>query len=182
MNPDIARKWTLDELDARRAGAPRQPLPVVVFLENVRSLHNVGSIFRTADGAGARKIVLAGGTGTPPRKEIAKVALGAEEAVPWEYYRDPLEAAHALRAGGYPLLAVEQTRGAGPLYEAALPFPCCLVFGHEVDGISEALLEQCDAAIEVPMFGAKHSLNVSVCAGVVLFEARRRYENSVKSK
>lgn len=177
MNPDAARKWTLDELEARRASAPRQPLPVVVFLENVRSLHNVGSIFRTADGAGARKIVLAGGTGTPPRKEIVKVALGAEEAVPWAYYRDPLEAARALRAEGYPLLAVEQTRDACPLHEAPMPFPCCFVFGHEVDGISEALLEQCDAALEVPMFGEKHSLNVSVCAGVVLFEARRRYDH-----
>lgn len=175
------RKRSNDELKVLQANRPKRTMPALVLLENIRSMFNVGSFFRTVDGAGGAGIVLTGFTAHPPRKEIAKVALGAEDVVPWEHIRDPIEAARAVKARGYRLLAVEQTEGGENLYGVKIPFPCCLVFGHEVDGVSDALLAECDGAVEAPMHGTKESLNVAVCAGVVLFEVRRQFDLTEES-
>ncbi len=170
------RKHTLQELSALQAANPCAPMPVLALLENIRSMFNVGSFFRTADGAGAQGLILAGFTAHPPRKEISKVALGAEVTVPWEHFKDPVEAARAVKSRGYRLIAVELTTNSRSLYDDAIPFPSCFVFGHEVNGISEALLAECDGALAVPMRGTKESLNVATCAGVVLFEVRRQFD------
>ena len=170
------RKLILEELKERRDQKPSQRMPVALLLEKIRSIHNVGSFFRTADGAGVEKIYLTGYTAVPPRPEISKVALGAEEVVPWEQTIDAAEAARKIKQEGYTLVAVEHTDESRDLYDGPLPFPCCLVFGHEVEGVSDELIALCDTAIEVPMHGEKESLNVSVCAGVVLFEVRRMFE------
>lgn len=170
------RKMTVEELKARQEAKAPPRMPVALMLESIRSLHNVGCFFRTGDGAGVEHIYLTGFTGTPPRNEIAKVALGAEGVIPWEYERDAVASARKAKSDGYTLVAVEQTVGSTSLYETELPFPCCLVFGHEVEGVTQALLDECDLAVEVPMHGAKESLNVSVCSGVVLFEVRRQFD------
>ncbi len=173
------RKLNLDELKKRQESRARSPMPVALMLDRIRSIHNVGAFFRTGDGAGIEKIFITGWTAFPPRPEITKVALGAEEAVPWERYKDPVEAVQAAKEQGYQLIAVEQTDCSTDLFTTELPFPCCLVFGNEVDGVQDAIVEWCDLAVEVPMHGTKESLNVSVCAGAVLFEVRRQYEARV---
>lgn len=171
------RKLTPEELKARQGSSDRRIMPVALLLEKIRSMYNVGSFFRTGDGAGVEKVFISGWTASPPRKEISKVALGAEEVVPFEKVaQDAAQAAETIRSQGYHLIAVEHTSTSRNLYDFDLPFPCCLVFGHEVEGISPPLLAQCEAAVEVPMYGVKESLNVAVCAGAVLFEARRQWE------
>jgi len=148
--------------------------PVILLLYNIRSMWNVGSMFRTADAAGIEKIILCGYTATPPRKEIAKTALGAEDTVPWEYYADPVDAITILRECGVKIFALEITTGSVP-YTAVKPadFPLCLVVGNEVDGIEARVLDCCDDVLEIPQYGIKHSLNVAVAAGVALFEMVR---------
>lgn len=156
------------------AASPKTP--VWIILENVRSAHNVGSFFRTADAFGCAGISLCGYTARPPHKQVDKVALGATESVPWLGFDDVQEAISRAKATGYLVLGVEQTHGALSL--DALPCPptgIALVFGNEVDGVEASTLRACDAAVEVPQFGMKHSLNVSVCGGAVLWEATRRY-------
>lgn len=164
-----------EELGVRQTARRSAPMPLVILLEDIRSLHNVGAFFRTADGAGVECLVLCGITPTPPRSEISKVALGAEENMPWRHHADSVVAAREWRERGYRIIAVEQTTRSRDLYEGPLAFPCVLVFGAEAEGLSPALLAECDESIEVPMFGAKESLNASVCAGAVLFEARRQW-------
>lgn len=172
------RKLTHDDLVQQRAAADQQPgAPrnrVIVLLDNVRSLYNVGSIFRTCDAARVEKLILTGYTPHPPRKEITKTALGAEDSVPWEYVRDPVEAVRSLKAKGVKICAVEQT-DAGRSYTdlAHTDFPICLILGNEIGGVDPALVALADMAIEIPMSGIKHSLNVSVACGVVVFEAVR---------
>lgn len=150
----------------------RQKIPVCILLENVRSLHNVGSAFRTADAFSLEKIFLTGITGQPPHREIQKTALGATESVAWEYLSDPAEAVRRLKGEGYTIIAVEQTTESIALH-TFIPEPgtrYCLIFGNEVDGISEAVIACSDLALEVPQAGTKHSLNISVCLGVVSWE------------
>lgn len=150
----------------------REKIPVCVLLDNVRSLHNVGSAFRTADAFSLEKIILTGITGCPPHREIQKTALGATESVAWEYTSDPIQAILGLKEEGYTIIAVEQTTESITLQSFA-PEPgsrYCLIFGNEVDGISEAVIAHADLAIEVPQAGTKHSLNISVCLGVVTWE------------
>ena len=149
-------------------------LPVSVVLHQVRSLYNVGSFFRTADGAGVREVVLSGITARPPRKEIAKTALGAEDSVPWEYEADGTDALRRLAADGYQLVAVETAPDAVDLFEWTPRWPVCLVFGHEVVGVSPSLAPHVDTVIRIPMLGHKRSLNVATAAGVVLYELLRR--------
>jgi len=144
-------------------------LPFVVLVDNVRSLWNVGSIFRTADACGASKVVLTGISGCPPRPEISKTALGAEESVAWDYRADGRRALGELAADGYTAVALESTRRAVPLFDAAWPERVCLVVGNEVAGVSGALLEACPLHVEIPMRGAKSSLNVAVAFGVAGF-------------
>ncbi len=158
------------------AFAAMEKMPVVVVLDNVRSLNNVGSFFRTADAFAAERLVLCGITATPPANEIHKTALGAELTVPWSYVKDTAEAVRTLRGEGYGVWAVEQAEGATPLerFEATPGGRYALVFGNEVFGVGQEALDACDGAIEIPQGGTKHSLNVSVAAGVVLWHFYER--------
>jgi tRNA G18 (ribose-2'-O)-methylase SpoU len=147
-------------------------IPVVLLLDNVRSLHNVGSAFRTADAFSCDRIYLTGITGQPPHREIQKTALGATESVAWEYALRPEDVARTLKSEGYRIVVVEQTTASVPLQE----FPVrqddrfCIVFGNEIKGVSDEVLSIADAAIEIPQAGTKHSLNISVCVGIVCWE------------
>jgi len=151
--------------------------PIVIVLDNVRSLHNVGSAFRTADAFLVEKIFLTGITGQPPHREIQKTALGATESVSWEYFSNAGELAKQLKQEGYTLIAIEQTTKSLPLqhFEADENAKYCLVFGNEVNGVSEAVIGQADLAIEVPQSGTKHSINVSVCVGIVVWELAKKF-------
>lgn len=149
-----------------------EKLPVSIVLDNVRSLHNVGSAFRTADAFRIEKIYLTGITGTPPHREIQKSALGATESVAWEYAENPAAAVQKLKALGYQIVIIEQTTESIHLHEFT-PTPkmkYCLVFGNEVDGVSEEVIALGDIALEIPQSGTKHSLNISVCLGIVVWE------------
>ena len=151
-------------------------LPAVFLLDNVRSLNNVDSAFRTADAFRVSKIYLAGITGTPPHREIHKTALGATESVDWEYAADAATLVQRLKSEGYQILAIEQTTGSTPL-DQFTPLPnqhYCLVFGNEIDGVSDAVIDLCDGALEIPQHGTKHSLNISVCVGIVTWEVYSR--------
>ncbi len=150
-------------------------LPISIFVENVRSVHNVGSIFRSADGFGAEKIYLTGYTAYPPREDLHKTALGSEDAVPWEYNKDPIEVAEKIKAGGISLILIEQTHDSVPLYELEIPFPVCFIVGNEVTGVSEELSKLAELHAELPMRGIKQSLNVSVATGVVGYELARAF-------
>jgi 23S rRNA (guanosine2251-2'-O)-methyltransferase len=165
------RKLTTDELSiARTAGSRRNPISVLV--DNVRSLYNVGSIFRTCDAAGVTKLYLTGFTPYPPRKELEKTALGAIESVPWEYHHDALPLIAQLKSEGFKVVAVEQTEGARN-YDSigASELPVCLVVGHEITGVSSEVLNACDFAVQIPMYGVKHSLNVAVACGIAVYGA-----------
>lgn len=152
--------------------------PIYALLDNVRSLHNVGAIFRTSDAVLMEKLYLCGITGHPPRKEILKTALGAEEVVPWEHFDDATEAIEELKAKGVKIVAVELAEGAVDYVEAEFDFPICLVFGHEVEGISDEVMELCDMAITVPMLGRANSLNVATCYGIIAYEVLRKLKHS----
>ena len=151
--------------------------PVIAVLDNVRSLNNVGSFFRTCDAFAVEKLFLCGITATPPHRDIHKTALGAELTVPWEYISDTTEAVHRLRKEGRTVLAVEQTEGARLLGEWQMESGrrYALVFGNEVSGVQQSVVDLCDGAVEVPQSGTKHSINVSVCGGVVLWETYRQW-------
>jgi len=153
------------------AGAGRSGVYVVV--ENVRSLFNVGAIFRSADGVNASGVVLTGFTGCPPRKEIGRVALGADETVPWTYYAKTAEAISDLRTQGVSVVALEATEESIDYRQAEYEFPAAFVVGHEVEGVTPATIADCDAVIHIPMLGSKISLNVSVAAGILLYDLLR---------
>ncbi len=154
--------------------------PIVLMLHNIRSMWNVGSMFRTADAAGIEKIILSGYTATPPRKEIEKTALGAQDTVAWEYLSDPLQALERMKSDGMKICGLEIAEGSRPYTTLnASDFPICLIVGNEVDGLEEELLQLCDEVLEIPQYGTKHSLNVAVAAGVVLFELVHIYRRSV---
>jgi 23S rRNA (guanosine2251-2'-O)-methyltransferase len=152
-----------------------EKLPVVLLMENIRSMHNIGSVFRTADAFLAEAIYLCGYTPRPPHRDIHKTALGATETVAWKYAESASEAVLMLKREGYRIVAVEQVEGSIPLQDFSFreAGKIVLIFGNEVQGVSESLLELCDAGIEIPQFGMKHSLNVSVAAGMVLWEKVR---------
>ena len=157
--------------------ATMEHCPVVVVLDNVRSMNNVGSFFRTSDAFAMERIMLCGITGTPPDREIHKTALGAELTVPWSYVNDSVEAVEMLRAEGYTVLCVEQVEGAVQLdaWKMEPQRRYALVFGNEVDGVRQEVVDRCQGAIEIPQCGTKHSINVAVSAGVVLWEAFRQW-------
>jgi tRNA G18 (ribose-2'-O)-methylase SpoU len=150
-------------------------LPVSIVLENVRSMYNVGSFFRTADAAGAAKLCLCGITASPPKHAITKTALGAEEAVPWEHTWDAAGLVRRLRAEGCEIAAVETSLHAVDLFDWQPRFPVALLFGHETDGLTAELSGLADTHVRIPMLGKKHSLNVATAGGVVLFELLRKY-------
>lgn len=157
------------------------PLPVCVLLDNVRSLYNVGSFFRTADAVRLERLFLCGITGRPPKKAITKTALGAEETVPWEHSWDALGVLQSMRAREVEIAAIETSVHAVDLFDWQPRFPICLVFGHEVDGIRPELLALCDTHIRIPMLGSKHSLNVATAGGVVLYELLRKYRRMLEN-
>ena len=150
-------------------------LPVCVLLDNVRSLYNVGSFFRTADGMGLEKLYLSGITGKPPKKALSKTALGAEETVAWEHSWDAVAMLQQLRSRGFEIAAVETSMRSVDLFDWAPRFPVCVVFGHEVEGVRPEALALCDTHVRIPMLGIKHSLNVATAGGVVLYELLRKY-------
>jgi tRNA G18 (ribose-2'-O)-methylase SpoU len=152
-------------------GAAIRRLPLVAVVDNIRSLWNVGSIFRSADACGVRELVLTGISGCPPRPEISKTALGAEQAVPWSYRADPLEALERLRGEGYGTVALETSPEAVPLTGMRWPLRTCLVVGNEVAGVSPPLLEACEHHVRIPMYGIKNSLNVAVAFGIAAVSA-----------
>jgi tRNA G18 (ribose-2'-O)-methylase SpoU len=175
------RKLRHDELLAQRltpeAARNEARHPVSLLLYNIRSLYNVGSIFRTADSALVEKLYLCGYTPHPPRKEIEKTALGAVDTVPWEYVADAKTCISALREQGIKVFALEMTTESRSLYTLEkTDFPMCLVLGNEITGVDDDVLECCDGAVDIPMYGVKHSLNVSVAAGVAVFEAVRAWK------
>ena len=150
-------------------------LPVSVLLDNVRSMYNVGSFFRTMDAAGCTKLYLCGITARPPKRAITKTALGSEESVAWEYHADPIPIVGDLLARNVELAAIETTPHAVDLFDWEPRFPVCLMFGHEVEGLNRQLLETCDTHVRIPMLGRKHSLNVATAGGVVIYELLRKF-------
>ncbi len=155
-------------------------LPLVLVLDNIRSMHNVGAIFRNADAFRIHKIYLCGYTACPPHRDIRKVAVGAEESVDWEHHRDIGDLLHILKSQQYKLIAVEQTDKSIPLpdFRISDKEELAFVLGNEVDGVQDCALDLCDAAVAIPQSGTKHSLNVSVAAGIVLYAVANRQFDS----
>jgi len=150
--------------------------PIIVVLDNVRSLNNIGSIFRTADAFLLEAIYLCGISATPPHKEIHKTALGAEDSVTWKYFTDTKEALKTLKSQGYCIVALEQTEGSISLenFPVNMNQKYALIFGNEVKGIQQEVIDDCNYSVEIPQFGTKHSFNVSVTAGIVIWEWCRK--------
>jgi tRNA G18 (ribose-2'-O)-methylase SpoU len=156
----------------RDAFVQAEKLPLVVVLDNVRSLHNVGSVFRTSDAFRVERIMLCGITATPPSAEIHKTALGAEDVVEWQYFESTVDAVAALRGEGCKIYSIEQCQGSIALqdFETVPGERYAVVLGNEVKGVQQVVVDASDGAIEIPQFGTKHSLNVSVTAGMVIWE------------
>ncbi len=172
------QKLTHDEISKNRRKLEDFPViqrnPIYAMADNIRSLYNVGSIFRSSDGALISKLFLTGFTPHPPRKEIDKTALGATLTVPWEYHKDPMAAVEQLRQNKIKICALELTDKSIPYYDLTPEdFPLCLVFGNELTGVSKEVIAAADMAIEVPMYGNKQSLNVAVAYGIVLYDCLR---------
>jgi len=168
------RKLKLDELNRVSVEdfKNQEKLPVTVILDSVRSMHNVGSIFRTSDGFAVERIILCGITGQPPHREIEKTALGATQSVDWYFYEDITEAIKELKDNQYKIIAIEQAENSTSLNEFK---PQCdekyaLIFGNEVNGVSDEAMKLIDNCIEIPQFGTKHSFNIVVSAGIVLWD------------
>ncbi len=173
------KKLKLDELGRLSVDEFKEAekLPVCLVLDNIRSLHNVGSAFRTADAFRIEKIYLTGITGTPPHREIHKTALGATESVAWHYEEKTESVLKKLKEEGYHIVSVEQTTESKALnqFEVQPQQKLALVFGNEVDGVSDEAIALSDAALEIPQHGTKHSLNVSVCLGIVAWEVYKQH-------
>jgi tRNA G18 (ribose-2'-O)-methylase SpoU len=181
------RKLSTDEIATQRLVKERlndaDRLPIYGMLDNIRSLYNVGSIFRTSDGAFIRHLYLAGYTPKPPRKEIQKTALGATETVPWSHHPDPSSAVQAAREAGARICVLEQTTRSIPYYQfKAEDFPVCLVVGNELTGISPEVVAAADMALEIPMFGTKHSLNAAVAYGIAMFDLVRIWKTAAREE
>lgn len=170
------RKLTTDELnriskdDFERA----EKIPIIIVLDNIRSLSNVGAFFRTADAFRIEALYLCGITACPPHREIHKTALGADETVKWRCFETTEAACQQLKADGYGIFAVEQIEGSVPLQDFVFEPHTAYILGNEVEGVGEVALPFCDGAIELPQEGTKHSLNVSVCAGIVMWKIFER--------
>jgi len=171
------KKRSMDELNRLSAEEFRrsEKLPVTVVLDNVRSLNNIGSVFRTSDAFRIECIHLCGITATPPHREIQKTALGATESVSWKYFSETGESVKELKAGGYQVYVVEQTDESTMLDEIDFtkPHKIAIIFGNEVKGVQQSIVDLADVCIEIPQMGTKHSLNVSVSAGIVLWSVFR---------
>jgi tRNA G18 (ribose-2'-O)-methylase SpoU len=172
------RKLTMDELGRKSVADFKMAnkKPIVVVMDNIRSMHNVGSVFRTSDGFLIDGICLCGFTPQPPHRDIHKTALGSTETVDWVYYENTVNAVHDLKAKGFKVFAIEQTEGSISLekfkqiHPEAIAHPLAFIFGNEVDGVDQNVIASCDGVIEIPQWGMKHSLNISVAAAIVLWE------------
>ncbi len=164
-NKELERKSVSEFKEAKKT-------PIVIILDDIRSLHNIGSVFRTADSFLIEKIFLCGITATPPNKEIHKTALGATETVEWEYLKSTADAIEKVKAENYKVYAVEQVENATFLqnFDVSREEKYALIFGNEVYGVSQSAIELCNGCIEIPQTGTKHSLNISVSAGIVVWE------------
>jgi tRNA G18 (ribose-2'-O)-methylase SpoU len=173
------QKKTMDELERMSPIEFKQSekLPIVVVLDEVRSMHNVGSVFRTSDGFLIESIYLCGLTPQPPHRDIQKTALGATETVAWKHVTSTQQAIDELKQNGFTIVAIEQVHNSIPLhkFEIDQSKKYAIVFGHEVNGVQEEIINQCDFSIEIPQLGSKHSLNISVSAGMVIWEMAKWY-------
>lgn len=168
------RKLLNEELDrlSLEEFKKQEKMPLIIVLDNVRSMHNVGSVFRTSDAFLVEKICLCGITAVPPHKDIHKTALGSTDSVDWKYYEHTIDAIKELKAQGICIVGIEQTENSVKL-NVFKPLPgikYAFIFGHEVRGVSQKVINECDSSIEVPQYGTKHSLNISVCTGIVIWE------------
>ncbi len=172
------RKLKNDELGRKSVEEfqREKKLPVVVVLDDVRSMHNIGSVFRTSDAFKIEKIILCGITAQPPHREISKTALGATESVYWKYFLKVSDAIEALKLEGYKILCIEQAEGSIDLadFTPEENIKYAAVFGNEVNGVSQSVVDVCDYCLEIPQFGTKHSFNISVTAGIVLYDLSRK--------
>lgn len=179
INSLLMRKLSMDELNRKTIAEfiDAKKFPISVILENIRSAYNVGSVFRTADSFLIESMIITGYTATPPHKEIKKTALGAEDSVQWKYMKDTSEAIGFFRAQNYRVFAVEQASESLSLeqFNFGENEKIAFIFGNEVSGVDEKTISLCDGCIEIPQFGVKHSLNVSVAAGIVLWQAVSSY-------
>ena len=177
MNKKL-KLWELERVSEEEY-RKQSKFPLTVVLDDIRSLNNIGSFFRTSDAFNVEKIYLCGITANPPHRDIQKTALGATETVNWEYRKDIVELIHELQKEGKHICTIEQTEKTVLLQNVhTLPdLPMVLVFGNEVNGVNQAIVDLSDSVIEIPQFGTKHSLNVAVCAGIVLWEFSKRYIN-----
>ena len=172
----MMRKLSMEELHrlSKNEYEAAEKLPVVMVLDNVRSLSNVGAVFRSADAFRIGQLFLCGITACPPHREIHKTALGADETVPWRYFNSTEDACRELKAMGYRIFAVEQIEGSVMLQDFKAEPNMAFILGNEVDGVSEEALPFCDGALEIPQQGTKHSLNVSVCSGIIMWDVFRQ--------
>lgn len=152
--------------------------PLVVVLDNVRSMYNVGSVLRTADGFRIARVCLCGITGTPPHPEIHKTALGAEDSVRWEYFQSTLDCVASLRTEGYTIVGVEQVEGSRNMMEWTDSQPVAVVFGNEVKGIAQEVVDACDYCLEIPQIGTKHSFNVACTAAMVMWQFFKNFSRA----
>jgi tRNA G18 (ribose-2'-O)-methylase SpoU len=168
LNRELGRK-SIDQYRSSEKSA------FVIVLDNVRSHNNIGSIFRTADAFLTRKICLCGITAKPPHRDIQKTALGATESVEWSYYKTTAEAIVELKTEGYRIIGIEQAEGSVELQDLKIEKgrKYALVFGHEVNGVDQKVIDMCDLCVEIPQFGTKHSFNIAVSAGIVLWEVNK---------
>ncbi len=168
------RKLRMSELKRKTIEEFKQSdkSPVIIILDNVRSLNNIGSVFRTADCLKAEAVYLCGITGCPPHREIHKTALGATESVDWQYFKSTIEAIDKLKKEGYTIISIEQAEGSTSLqsFQPEKDVKLALVFGHEVHGVHQDIIDISDLCIEIPQFGTKHSFNISVSVGIVLWD------------
>lgn len=175
------RKLKITELNRISVEAFKEAdkLPLVVVLDNIRSLHNIGSVFRTSDAFRVECICLCGITAVPPHAEIHKTALGAEDTVDWKYYQNTVDAVDELKQNGYTVFSIEQVEGSTMLdkWEMDRNKKYAIVFGNEVKGVEQEVINHSDGCIEIPQYGTKHSLNVSVTAGIVIYECANRLMN-----
>lgn len=174
------RKLTMPELNRMNLTDYHNvtKIPVIIVLDNVRSMENVGSFFRTADAFRIESIYLCGITARPPHREIHKTALGADESVDWKYFETTAEACEHLKASGYRIFAVEQVEGSIMLNDFQAPEKSAYIFGNEVEGVDDEALKYCEQAIEIPQEGTKHSLNVSVSGGIVMYHLFEKLKKS----
>ncbi len=175
------KKLTHDEISENRSSLENidkvKKAPVYVVLNSLRSSYNVGSIFRTSDGAMIKKLYLCGYTPHPPNKQVLKTALGSTESVLWEHYDNPVEIVKGLKQKGIKICALEQTTKSIPYYNLSKKdFPLCLIVGNEITGVSQELIDLCDFSIDIPQYGIKQSLNVAVAYGISVFELRKIFD------